>query len=365
MPEQAGRDDAAGLHARAAQRRDDAAVVDRVQDRLPDRQAERLDVELAEQVLPGRRADRADARVALERRPERRADLLDEGDLPGAQQLRGRGVLRHHAEHHLGEVRAGPAAPVLAELLQVDLELLALVPGLDGVRAGARVVPGVQPAEELGAAARGLSVVDVGGVVGRGLQGQRGRVAQVEDQRVLVGRVDRLDRGPDVGGAAVQLDGAQDRGLGRLRRHRPAGVEDHAVPEVEGPGLAAVRRRPAGREQRPDGVGGGVVAGERLVHLAHRDDAVGVLGGGVPAVHHHRGGGVVGEHLVDRLLRAGRAGRAGAGGQREDRHGGSRDCDQPSAMALHGCLRCALCLSRLPGEPEDGVPARRPGCLPP
>ena len=356
MPEQAGRYQAAGLHPGAAQRRDDAAVVDRVQDRLADRQAERLDVELREQVLPGRRADRGDAGVTLERRPQRGADLLDERDLPGAQQLRRRGVLRHHAEHHLGEVRAGPAAPVLAELLQVDLELLALVPGLGGVRAGARVVPGVQIAGERVArlAGRALRVVDVGGVVGRGLQGQRGRVAQVEDQRVLVGRVDRLDRGPDVGGAAVQLDRAQDRGLGRLRRHRAAGVEGHAVPEVEGPGLAAVSGRPAGRQQRPDGVGGGVVAGERLVHLAHRDDAVGVLGGRVPAVHHHRGVRVVGEHLADRLLRAGRAGRTAAGGQRQDRHGGGRDCDQPSAMALHGCLRCAHETQPAPGRAAPG-----------
>ena len=291
-------------------------------------------------------------------------------DLPGAQQLRRRGVLRHHAEHHLGEVRAGPAAPVLAELLQVDLELLALVPGLGGVRAGARVVPGVQPAGERVArlAGRALRVVDVGGVVGRGLQGQRGRVAQVEDQRVLVGRVDRLDRGPDVGGAAVQLDRAQDRGLGRLRGHRPAGVEGHAVPEVEGPGLAAVRGRPAGRQHRPDGVGGGVVVGERLVHLAHREDAVGVLGGRVPAVHHHRGGGVVGEDLVRGRRRGRGAGRTAAGGQHRDQAGRGRD--QADAIAVH---EASVMLSLLtwppgrpaapaePGGPRGGGPARRRG----
>ena len=254
-----------------------------------------------------------------------------------------------HAEHHLGEVRAGPAAPVPAELLEDDLKLLALVPGLGGVRAGARVMAGVQPVVELlaGLAARArLRVVDVGGVVGRGLQGQRRRVAQVEDQRVGVGRVDRLDRAPDVGGAAVELDGALDRGLGRLRRQRAAGVEEHAVPEVEGPGLAAVRRRPAGGEQRPDGMGGAVVTGERLVHLAHRDDAVGVLGGRVPAVHHHRGRGVVGEHLVDRRRRAGRAGWTRHSGQGQDRHGGRDGYDEPSGWGFMDASDVLCQLSR-------------------
>src|SRR6185437_12928743 len=125
-------------------------------------------------------------------------------------------------------------------------------------------------------------------------------------------------RAPDVGGAAVELDRALDGRLGRLRGQRPAGVEAHAAAQREGPGLPAVGRGPVGGQQRVDLVGGGVVPGQRLVHLAHGDDAVGVLGGRVPAVVHDRGGGVVGEDLARGRRVLGAVAAAAGGGQQGD-----------------------------------------------
>ena len=168
---------------------------------------------------------------------------------------------------------AGPAAPVVGERLQAELDLLTLVPRAQLVGPGARLVARLEPLAEI-LRAGGLRVEDVRGVVGGGDQVERRGVLQLEDDRLRVGRVDRLHRAPDVGGALVQLHGALDRRLHVGRRHRPAGVELHAALDRERPRLAVLAGGPRCREQRFHRLRGGVVPRERLVHVAHRDDLV-------------------------------------------------------------------------------------------
>ena len=105
-----------------------------------------------------------------------------------------------------------------------------------------------------------------------------------------------------------------------------------------------------------DLVRGRVVVRERLVHLAHRDDAVGVLGRRIPAVDHHRRVGVVGERGLVASLRwllagAGRSAAACSEEQRDCRAGRSR----PSAMPLHGEPPCAICAIGSPAVERAGL----------
>ena len=71
------------------------------------------------------------------------------------------------AEHDVRVVGALPAAPVVREALEPHLDVGALVPLLELVRAGAGLVPRAEPVAEL-ARRRRLGVVDVGGVGGGG-----------------------------------------------------------------------------------------------------------------------------------------------------------------------------------------------------
>ena len=228
-------------HGRALERRHDAVVVDRVGDRLThphvlQRPGRR--VQHREQVLERRPLLGGELRVGLVGREELRRHAGAVRDLARLQQLRLRGRLRHELEERARVVLARPAAPVALERVQLQLVLLALLPRPDDVRAGAGVMRSAEPLDQV-LRARGLRVVDVRGVGRRRDDVERRGVLEVEDERQRRRRRDRLDRVPDVGGAALELDRALDRGLRGLRRHGTSGVELHALPQRERPRGAA------------------------------------------------------------------------------------------------------------------------------
>src|SRR5690349_1156588 len=91
----------------------------------------------------------------------------------------------------------------------------------------------------------------------------------------------------------------------------------------EGPREAVRGRGPRVGEQRLDGAGGAVVAGQLLVDVVHGDDLVGVVGRRVPVRHHLQVVGV-GEGGSAPGCRLG--GGAGAGGQEQgEPRGGDGD----------------------------------------
>ena len=167
---------------------------------------------------------------------------------------------------------------VVMDLVEIDvaapvLELLAVGRLRDPLEDAAvadreRLAQGERPGADRIVRERRLErrVQDRGRVVVAVLRRRQHRLVQVEADRVLVHRLDRIQAGerrqPAVGRGEVRVDPALDVPDHVIGDELLAVVPEHALAQVEGPGLEIVGRFPALREHRAGDVVG---AGDRQI----------------------------------------------------------------------------------------------------